>query len=119
RRDFGPPSGTYVGIRDTGGSLTGRVFRLDTTSKAALPDIPANPPLGRIITVSGTGSSKYRLLAERDPFDGGTRIVAVPLREASATLNRLLVVEGLVIAAVLAALAAVAWVVVRVGLLPL
>ena len=119
RRDFGPPSGTYVGIRDASGKLTGRVFRLDTSTAAARPNVPAKLPDGRIITVSGTGGTSYRLLAEKDPFEPITRIVAVPLRETSATLNRLLVVEALVIAAVLAALAAIAWVVVRIGLLPL
>jgi two-component system OmpR family sensor kinase len=119
RHDFGPPSGTYVGIRTASGQLTGRVFRLDTSTQAARPKVPARLPLGRIITVSGTGGAKYRLLAQRDPYQGFTRIVAVPLRETSATLNRLLLVEALVIVAVLAALAAIAWVVVRIGLLPL
>jgi two-component system OmpR family sensor kinase len=43
----------------------------------------------------------------------------VPLREVDATLSRLLTVEGLVIVGVLLALGLAAWVVVRIGLLPL
>jgi two-component system, OmpR family, sensor kinase len=42
-----------------------------------------------------------------------------PLREVDETLNRLLLVEGLVLAGVLFLLGAAAWAVVRVGLLPL
>jgi two-component system OmpR family sensor kinase len=49
----------------------------------------------------------------------GTTVVAVPLREADQTLNRLLLVEGLVIGGVLLALAVLAWFVVRLGLRPL
>jgi two-component system, OmpR family, sensor kinase len=45
--------------------------------------------------------------------------VAVPLRATDDTLQRLLLVEALVIAAVLVVLGVVSWLVVRVGLLPL
>jgi two-component system, OmpR family, sensor kinase len=121
RRDFGPPTGTYVAIRSATGTVLGeQVFRLDTsTAAAAKPKVPAKPPLGRIITVGGTGDASYRLLATTSPYSSQTRIVAVPLKETNQTLHRLLLVEALVIAAVLAALAGIAWVVVRIGLLPL
>jgi two-component system OmpR family sensor kinase len=66
----------------------------------------------------GAGTS-YRLLATQDPGSGAELLVAVPLLQTNQNLHRLLAVEALVFAAVLAALAAVAWVVVRVGLLPL
>jgi two-component system OmpR family sensor kinase len=46
-------------------------------------------------------------------------VVAVPLREADQTLDRLLVVEALVVGGVLVLLGGAAWFVVRVGLLPL
>jgi len=58
-------------------------------------------------------------VATRGRGDSGTTVVAIPLREVEQRLNRLIVVEGLVIAGVLLLLAAVAWVLVRVGLLPL
>ena len=59
------------------------------------------------------------MLAQRDPRTGGTLIAAVPMREADQQLERLLVVEGIVIAAVLLLLGGAGWVVVRIGLLPL
>jgi two-component system OmpR family sensor kinase len=46
-------------------------------------------------------------------------VVAVPLSEANRTLDRLLLVEAIVVAAVLLVLAAFVWIVVRVGLRPL
>jgi two-component system OmpR family sensor kinase len=46
-------------------------------------------------------------------------VVAIPMREVDATLGRLLLVEGLVIAGVLLALAGVAALLVRLGLRPL
>jgi two-component system, OmpR family, sensor kinase len=46
-------------------------------------------------------------------------VVALPLHDVEQTLHRLLLVEGLVIAAVLAALAALSFFVVRLGLRPL
>jgi two-component system OmpR family sensor kinase len=52
-------------------------------------------------------------------MDGSITIAAIPLNATDDTLQRLLVVEALVIAAVLIVLGLVSWVVVRVGLLPL
>ena len=75
-------------------------------------------PLGRLFTVGGD-DGRYRVLAQRDPRTGGTLIAAVPMREADQQLERLLVVEGIVIAAVLLLLGGAGWVVVRIGLLPL
>jgi two-component system OmpR family sensor kinase len=57
--------------------------------------------------------------ATRDPEDSGITIVAVPLTEVKQTLDRLLLVEGLVILGVLAALGLSAFFVVRLGLRPL
>ena len=81
----------------------------------------ANLPLDRIITVNGqTGAgTRYRVLAERDPRDSTINVAAVPMRATDDNLERLLLVEALVIGAVLVILGLVSWVVVRVGLLPL
>jgi two-component system, OmpR family, sensor kinase len=111
----GPPPGTYVQRRPPDGAWTGRFVGYQTGGTA--PALPAELPLGEIVTVSAGGSS-YRVLAERDPR-GDVNVVAVPLRSTSETLNRLLLVEGLVIAGVLLLLGLFAWIVVRVGLLPL
>jgi two-component system, OmpR family, sensor kinase len=128
----GPPSGTYgqlrtatgkvVKFRTASGSLADHVI-LDygQTSVTASPDLPAHIPLQHLFTVNGRGSdnTRYRVWAERDPFSGYTIVAAVPMREVDQTLHRLLLVEGLVIAGVLLVLGGVAWVVVRIGLLPL
>jgi two-component system OmpR family sensor kinase len=62
---------------------------------------------------------QYRVLAVPQRGGPGTTIVAVPLHDVDERLDRLLVVEGSVIAGVLLLLAAVAWILVRIGLLPL
>ena len=114
----GLPRGTFGQLRDASGHVLGSVT-LDGTNTR--PDLPRDLPLGRLITVGARSpdTHRYRVLARPDRFGAGTIVVAVPLTEVDQTLSRLLVVEGLVIVAVLLLLGAVAWVVVRVGLLPL
>jgi two-component system OmpR family sensor kinase len=111
----GPPPGTYVQRRTPSGTASGRFVGYRTGGTA--PPLPADLPLGKIVTVSA-GGSRYRVLAQRDPR-GDVNVVAVPLHSTSDTLNRLLLVEGLVIAGILLLLGLFAWIVVRVGLLPL
>jgi len=116
-----PPPGTYGQRRDASGKVLGHeVIGYGQTALPA-PKLPAHPPLGQLITVGskGSGGLRYRVLARADPEDSGTTIVAVPLREVDQTLDRLLRVEGLVIAGVLLALAGTAFLVVRLGLRPL
>jgi two-component system, OmpR family, sensor kinase len=115
--DEGLPPGVYVERRDADGDVLERTV-LDPFDEGltAEPDLPAELPPGKPITVEG--DARYRALAAPAP-GGGSTIVAVPLRSADQTLSRLLLVEALVIAAVLALLAAVAWAIVRVGLRPL
>lgn len=119
----GLPRGAYGQLRDS----TGRV--LDSTSvrqygDTALPapKLPAKIPVDKPITVGSKGGSglRYRVVAEpTHDHPGITTVVALPLREADATLDRLLRVEALVIGGVLALLAALAFWVVRLGLRPL
>ncbi len=117
--DYGPPpGGTYGQLRDPSGNVVaaGPIFGPSTdTSK---PDLPAKIEPGKLFTVGGT-DTRYRVYAEQDPDTGYIAVVAVPLREVTQNLNRLLLVEGLVIAGVLLALGLAAWAIVRVGLLPL
>src|SRR5207249_2161045 len=92
-------------------------YRQNVTDR---PVLPKTLPVNRIVTVEGKADSpRYRVKVFPDPFDGGTTLVAVPMRDVDQTLHRLLLVELLVIAAVLAVMALVGRVVVRVGLLPL
>ncbi len=118
----GLPPGTYAEHRDADGNVDyARVFDYDQESSAD-PALPAEVPLGKPFTVNGQNGdeSRYRVYAQADRNgDGGITIVAAPLTDIDATLNRLLLQESLVIAGILVLLGLVAWVVVRVGLLPL
>jgi two-component system OmpR family sensor kinase len=114
--NIGLPSGIYGEKR----TADGTVDRITIGLTGAGPRIPANLPLERLVTVDGkAGDHRYRAFAVPDHDGNGVIVAAVSLRGVDQTLQRLLVVEGLVIAGVLLLLGAVAWVVVRVGLLPL
>ncbi len=119
---IGLPPGTYGQRRNDAGKVLGEVV-LDYGSQtvASKPRLPATLPIGRIQTVGGLTDEapRYRALASREPFGSGVTVVAVPLGEVDQTLNRLLLVESLVIGLILLVLGGVAWVVVRIGLLPL
>ena len=114
---LGPPAGTYGELRTASGAKKSVTLPVGQ-GITAKPEIPERVPLGRLFTVSGD-DGRYRVLAQRDPRTGATLIAAVPLREADQQLDRLLLVEALVIAAVLLVLGAAGWIVVRIGLLPL
>jgi two-component system, OmpR family, sensor kinase len=119
--NFGLPAGTYGQMRDLSGRvLFGKVFAVNETVTAK-PALPTKLPVGRIITVNGQkgAGTRYRVLAVTDPRGPTINVAAIPLRATDDLLERLLVVEALVIAAVLLVLGIVSWVVVRVGLLPL
>jgi two-component system OmpR family sensor kinase len=112
------PQGTYAERREASGNVTDRfVLGLGTQAAPKVPsDLqPGDPPR----TVGSTGSGlQYRMVASRAP-DGDITVVAVPLREATTTLHRLLLVEALVIGGVLLVLGLGAFLVVRLGLRPL
>jgi two-component system OmpR family sensor kinase len=117
----GLPAGTYGQLRDASGRVLGDVLFDYGQNVTARPVIPAKLTVGEPQTVSGRQGdhAEYRMVAARDRGNSGITVVAVPLRDVDQRLNRLLVVEGFVIAGVLLLLAAVAWVLVRIGLLPL
>ena len=118
---FGLPEGTYGERRGATGAVetTTVVSGYGERHAAAEPDLPDELPLGHAVTVEAGGDADYRVLAVADPRGGGTNVVAIPLGDVSQTLDRLLLVEALVIAAVLFVLGLAARFVVRVGLLPL
>ena len=128
RRDRGPggpgganlPSAVYGEARSAAGTLLGHVTpRLPRGETApAAPKVPADIRPGDARTVDSDGGPRYRVIAERTAT-GETVVAAVPLTEVDAALSRLLRNEGLIFAAVLLALGAGTWLVVRVGLRPL
>jgi two-component system, OmpR family, sensor kinase len=115
------PPGTYGQRRTASGKVLGHILITYGQSAPALPRIPASVPTGKLFTVGSDGSSglRYRAFAIHDREDSGLTVAAVPLREVDQTLNRLLLVEALVIAGVLLALGLSAFFVVRLGLRPL
>jgi len=116
------PPGTYGQRREADGRvLGGHSFFGYGQREPAVPRIPAKVALERLLTVGSYGSSglQYRIYATRDFDDGGITVVAIPMREMQQTLSHLLLVEGLVIAGVLALLAVAASFAVRLGLRPL
>jgi two-component system, OmpR family, sensor kinase len=117
----GLPPGTYGQRRDASGKVLGRVVISYGQDVTANPKLPARVPIDRLFTVDGGkgDDTRYRVLAQPDPSGTGVTVAAVPLREVDQTLERLLLVEALVVSGVLLVLGLVAWVVVRVGLLPL
>ena len=114
------PPGTYGQRRTTDGTVLGAVALTYGQSLTSRPKLPASLPDDQLLTVDGTpaGAPRYRVLARRWP-DGSVIVAAVPLREADATLHRLLLVEGMVILGVLLVLGVLAGLLVRIGLLPL
>jgi two-component system, OmpR family, sensor kinase len=116
------PPGTYAERRDASGNVVGtpNVVSVGGTSLAP-PDLPSDLRDGELLTVGAEGDDglQYRVRATRLPFSDDLTVVAVPLNGVQDTLDRLLLTEGLVIAGVLLLLAALSWVLVRIGLRPL
>jgi two-component system, OmpR family, sensor kinase len=119
---FGLPPGSYVQKRDANGRvLSGKPITTLGQTVSARPALPAKLEIGNTITVDGQkgAGTRYRVLAAPDGRDSTINVAAIPMRATDDNLERLLVVEALVIAAVLALLGIVSLAVVRVGLLPL
>jgi two-component system OmpR family sensor kinase len=112
----GAPTDTFGEQRDSSGKVLKSEF-LGPDDTGAKPKLPSEIELGVPQTVD-TSSGEYRVLAEV-AGDGTTIVAAIPMSATNQALERLLVVEGIVIAIVLGLIGAFALVVVRVGLLPL
>jgi two-component system, OmpR family, sensor kinase len=119
---FDLPPNTFGQRRDASGRPLKPNVMISFGQNAVLPapKLPGKLPLGKLFTVgSVTGSVHYRVLAEPTGDQPGVTIAAVPMRDVDQTLHRLLVVEAIVIASILAALGALSWWLVRLGLRPL
>jgi two-component system OmpR family sensor kinase len=92
-------------------------------AQVSLPSHPNTPDGDRVrfFTVSAmSGSGRYRVRAsEESQYPGYVLLVAQPLGDEASTLHRLLWIEILVTAVVLAALAALALWIIRISLRPL
>jgi two-component system OmpR family sensor kinase len=112
----GAPTDTFGEQRSSSGQVINSEF-LGPDDTGTKPTLPADIESGKPQTVE-TQSGDYRVLAE-SAGDGTTIVAAIPMSATNQALERLLLVEGIVIAAVLALIGGFALVVVRVGLLPL
>ena len=113
------PPGTYGEVRSAEGEVLEEVALAFSEETLPAPDLPAQLSEAPV-TVGSEGEADLRYRAVAVPVPGGGSIaVAVPLSEVDRTLDRLLLVEALVIAGVLVALAVLAWFLVGLGLRPL
>jgi two-component system OmpR family sensor kinase len=92
--------------------------RIGEETEPARPQLPAVMTPGEQHDVGSASGARYRAVA-RPAAGGGVTIAAVPLADVEEPLNRLLLVEGVVIGSVLLALALAAWWIVQLGLRPL
>jgi two-component system, OmpR family, sensor kinase len=120
-------SGTYGLVLDH----SGKVIAIHPFTYGESP--PSPPALPAKLPISGFKATKFRLLTVDAKSGSGLQyrvaafsisggrvlVIAVPLRDAEQTLQRLILVEALVGAGVILALVALGWVVIRLGLRPL
>jgi two-component system, OmpR family, sensor kinase len=121
KRAFDLPEGTFGTRIASDGTVLGSVTNAYSATSIAPPKIPAHLRAGEIVTVGAKGDAdlRYRLRAEPGPGGQGLTVVAVPLSGVESTLDRLLLVEGLVILGVLTLLGGASWLLVRRELRPL
>ncbi len=123
----GLPSGTYGQLETADGEVVAHTPARLFGEELPLPRIPAElEPTGpeeavAPVTVGerGGGSEEFRAAAVTVGANGLTSVVAVPLGDTNATLNRLALIELVVSAVILAVLGLAAWWLVGVGLRPL
>jgi two-component system OmpR family sensor kinase len=116
-----PPSASIfsrsisIVVRTRDGHLV--LEQIDQRAPLPAADVAARPTKREAHSITFRGHH-VRVLFDRSA-DGGSVVIAVPLDDVDSTLSRLLRAELIVSAAVLAALAALAWWVLTVGLRPL
>ena len=109
--------GVFVQVRQPGRVVQTTVQRAGDTFAA--PALPPALDVGRVYTVPSTASGEagYRVVASN--VGVAEIIVGIPLDDASATLERLVLVEAVVSAVVLGLAAGLGFWLVRLGLRPL
>jgi len=127
-RDVLIPPGTYGELRSAAGKVIAHVFFDYGGTAPPAPRIPAALPgsgsaSGGVFFFSARplegGGGGYRVVARSLPHGRGTIVVAQPLTNLQGTLRRLLLIEVVVSALLLAVLGGVSWLMVRRDLRPL
>lgn len=121
------PQGSYGELRTLQGQILQRVY-YSYGQKETGPNLPSNIPLGRIFSVSGylvlaepvgqglLGPESGELLLPTQPL---IAVAALPTSDTTSTLDQLLFIESIVVLVVLALIATLSLLVVRLGLSPL
>jgi two-component system OmpR family sensor kinase len=122
------PIGTVVELlTPTGALLTGPLrYDFQSSTSTALPKLPHPlPPASEkspaMLTLAGTGGvGHYRAAVwPEDSFQGNVVVLAIPMDDVQLTLTRLLQLEALISAGVVAATVILALLIIRIGLRPL
>jgi two-component system OmpR family sensor kinase len=119
------PPGTYGLLRGADGEVIAQTTLRFGRERLPRPAIPTDLTSTSARSLSpttvgerGGGSESFRAAAVRTQ-EGGEIVVAIPLGDTDATLNRLALIELVVSAVILVALGLAAWWLVGVGLRPL
>ncbi len=123
RAEFERLSDLYEGYFDAGGQLT-TIFRpnLPGAEQIGVPDclLGDAPESGARLLTTGADASDttYRTLITSPDEYGRVRVIAVPIDDVQQTIDRLMLVQLVGSAAILAALGLVGWWVVHLGIRP-
>jgi two-component system OmpR family sensor kinase len=113
------PLATYAELRDNAGHVVGRLVPADSSDRPSLPTTMATTP-SRLSTVnSSDGSTRWRVYVSPQRIADDTVVAAAQIGEVARALRRLLFIEVLGGAALLAILSAGGWLILRRGLRPL
>lgn len=123
----GLPSGTYGQLQTAGGTVVAHTPARLLGERLPLPQVPSDltatgpeePVAPETVGQRGGGSEQFRLAAVTVAGNGLTAVVAVPLGDTNATLDRLALIELVVGGVILVALGLAAWWLIGVGLRPL
>ncbi len=123
----GLPEDTIVErVSPNGTIVLAKTLAFGPTTSKALPVLPNSLPAANerspaISTLAGTGGvSQYRAaIWQEDLFQGDTVVLAIPLTDVASTLNQLLQLELLISLGVVAAMAILAFLIIRISLRPL
>jgi two-component system, OmpR family, sensor kinase len=128
----GEPNRNFVQVRALDGRilLTRPIQEFGDAAAPPPPDLPRHialqPPtrsepdhVSYFTAPAVSGDGRYRVRASIDPGSNAMLVVATPLNDVLSTLHRLLLIELIVTAAVLVALAVLGLWIVRLGLRPL
>jgi two-component system OmpR family sensor kinase len=117
-------SSLYLAIVSADGTVTPVATPNLSDETPPLPDIDGDDALAAAdagpFTVDSEGSDmRYRVVARSDPEGDGAIVVAASLADVDDAVRRLVIVEVVAVAGVLAVLGLVTWWVIRLGVRPL